>query len=365
MWAGGIGVAVSLFAMPLAAQSGSSKAPSPLAVLAPVTFTSTSAENVFVVVSANDGVKDLTLRLNDGPSVMPRRSDRNIHHFRTRLAIGPNVIRVIGSTGNTTVAEELAIFRLAKVGMRAVAPFPKYYFHTDLFEKRCKSCHETAPETASEKDPTVKSVCLKCHTPLVSEKFVHGPIAVGTCSICHNLSSEPNRYQLKQASFDLCLLCHTKTAEALKTSKFTHGPLGAALCDVCHEPHSSPNLASLRQPSGEICMVCHKTLESLYQTRTYLHIPFKQRMCCKCHDPHYSDENFLLKKTDDQICRSCHQEAMEEHTHPVGVIPKRKLPFEARYGEGGELLCVTCHNPHASEGEHLLPKEGCSACHMM
>lgn len=348
-----------------AAQDVPASAPDSILVLAPATFTSTTGEYIFIVASAPKEITDVKMVVNGGTELEPLRSEQGFLHFRAQLILGLNILDISGKMGEKLIkADSLGIFRTSKIGMRIRSPFPKYFFHIEEMESKCGQCHLTDNEAVSSTDiMALNSLCLKCHNPLVTEEYVHGPIAVGTCAVCHSFSSEPNKYQLNQDSFDLCLLCHSNKAEGLKTKQYTHGPLGAALCDICHEPHSSPNFSQLRQPSGEICMVCHKALEQIFESNMFLHKPFEKRDCTKCHDPHYSDETFLQKKKSDEVCLSCHDDIMERHDHPVGVIPRQELPFETNYGPEGELICVTCHNPHGATGESLLPKEGCFACH--
>lgn len=339
----------------------------PISILAPIPFTSTASEYIFIIVSTDGKIETPSVTVNDGPEQGLIRSEAGIHHFRVQLALGLNVIDVKGMLDAEEVrAEPLGIFRTSKIGMRIRSPFPKYVFHTEDAEKKCRECHlKEADADSVEGVLALNTLCLNCHKPLMSEKFVHGPIAVGSCAVCHSFSSEPNKYELNQGSFDLCLLCHVKKAEALRSSEHTHGPLGAALCDICHEPHSSPNFAQLRQPGGEICLVCHKTLDKIFNTKAVLHKPFEQRQCVTCHDPHFSDQAFLLKDDVISLCLSCHEDRMGSHRHPFGVMPRQELPFEARYGKEGELVCVTCHNPHGDDGENMLPGEGCPACHAM
>ncbi len=361
----GSATALLVVAVAIAAVAQAAGGPPPFSILAPLPFTSTSSEYLFIVVSAADDIEEPTVIVNDGSERKPLRSEEGIHHFRVQLALGLNVVDVKGMRGAEEVhAESLGIFRTSKIGMRIRSPFPKYVFHTEGVEDQCLKCHVVGDDTASAQGVmALNTLCLKCHNPLMSERFVHGPIAVGTCAVCHSFSSRPNKYELNQDSFDLCLLCHVKKAEALKAAANTHGPLGAALCDICHEPHSSPNYSQLRQPSGEICMICHKTLEKVFVEKAVLHKPFEQRKCATCHDPHFSDHPFLLKKDGVKLCLSCHEDRMAGHRHPVGVVPRKQLPFDARYGPEGELVCVTCHNPHGDNGEKMLPGEGCPACH--
>lgn len=351
-----------LFIAPHAAAGGTGS----ISILAPTAFTSASSEYIFVIASVDDEIKDIVLTVNDGPPMAPLKVDDGVYHFRTKLALGLNILELSGSKGGEAVTESVGFFRASKIGMRIRSPFPKYVLHDEQTEAPCNRCHqEDSADDSTDDIIAMNSRCLKCHNPLVSQKYVHGPIAVGTCAICHDFSSEPSKYQLVRESFELCLVCHIKKTTALKEKEFTHGPLGAGLCDICHEPHSSPNDAQLLQPGGEICLVCHKSIENLFSTAAFLHRPFEQRKCSQCHNPHFSDYDFLLRKKGDQLCRSCHEKDLAAHRHPVGVVPRQKLPFEARYGEEGVLVCVTCHDPHAGGRERMLPKEGCPACHLM
>ncbi len=360
-----VAVAAILIVAPGAPRAATGN-PGSFSILAPPTFTATSSEYIFVIAKAVGEIQNVALSVNDGPATGPLRIDQETYHFRARLALGLNVLELKGSMENTPIVEIVGIFRTSKIGMRIRSPFPKYTFHIEQTEAKCKECHSVdGTDIPTDDRMAMNSVCLECHNSMVSERYVHGPIAVGTCAICHSFSSEPNKYELNQNSFDLCLLCHVKKAEALRTKNFTHGPLGAALCDICHEPHSSPNYSHLRQPSGEICLVCHKNIEAIFATNAFLHRPFEERKCSQCHDPHYSDFDFLLKKDGNQLCLSCHAGDMEQHGHPVGVVPTEKLPFEARFGEEGEFVCITCHNPHAGGGEKMLPQQGCRPCHTM
>lgn len=144
---------------------------------------------------------------------------------------------------------------------------------------------------------------------------------------------------------------------------YIHGPLAAGVCTICHSPHGTNEKYMLRLPQGQMCLLCHQQVREL----TYFanqHKLFEEGQCSGCHDPHSStNPNFFLRGSGNELCFLCHDELqMEEHRHPVGSVPTYTFP-EIKLTEEGETTCPSCHNPHATDGEYLLPEKGCSACH--
>lgn len=67
------------------------------------------------------------------------------------------------------------------------------------------------------------------------------------------------------------------------------------------------------------------------------------------------------------VCVKCHSQGA---SHPVGVRskgPNTRIPPELPTIEGGMMTCVTCHDPHGGDKEHLgrmdVKKDLCEACH--
>ncbi|MBI5235713.1 MAG: hypothetical protein HY886_05640 [Deltaproteobacteria bacterium] len=67
------------------------------------------------------------------------------------------------------------------------------------------------------------------------------------------------------------------------------------------------------------------------------------------------------------VCVKCHSQGA---SHPVGVRskgPNTRIPPDLPTIEGGMMTCVTCHNPHGGDKEHLgrmdVKKDLCEACH--
>jgi predicted CXXCH cytochrome family protein len=83
----------------------------------------------------------------------------------------------------------------------------------------------------------------------------------------------------------LCLQCHVFPHSA---TDYVHGPLAAGGCTVCHEPHSSPNRYLLVSDSEAFCFHCHD------RERMRDHAGGEPR-CTSCHDAHMSAKKFLLR----------------------------------------------------------------------
>ena len=116
--------------------------------------------------------------------------------------------------------------------------------------------------------------------------------------------------------------------------------------------------------------------------------------CVSCHNPHYAKGNYIIgvqpnSSMDnpagtgkiggiDTLCLGCHNEAegiLPIHlttTHPTGVAPTYvKVPEKML--RDGKMSCVSCHNPHPSNGNYKYlvvdTKKGndmgvfCAVCH--
>jgi len=165
--------------------------------------------------------------------------------------------------------------------------------HAALYRpEKCSACHAThfsnfpALLNQSEQD-----VCLSCHgeddysksKPLKNitkeiegKNELHGPLADGECSACHNPHGSDHTRLLKGAypksfyhpyttgSYDFCLECHDKNllrfAETSIYTEFRNGKQNlhylhvankykGRSCRACHEPHAA-NLEKLMSEEG-------------------------------------------------------------------------------------------------------------------
>jgi predicted CXXCH cytochrome family protein len=66
-------------------------------------------------------------------------------------------------------------------------------------------------------------------------------------------------------------------------------------------------------------------------------------------------------------CRECHPPQVWVVSHPVGVSLRPSMQdCDLPVGEGSEIICATCHDPHGSRQAYLLRKDQdrlCRTCH--
>ena len=204
------------------------------------------------------------------------------------------------------------------------------------------------PAAAAEAPPKPTCVTAKCHSTMGTEKYVHGPAAVGDCTFCHQQIGKHSFKPIKNVG-ELCYQCHNREDGA----KHVHPPVKEGNCTGCHDPHQSPNKFQLRAAGEELCFLCHKKFEIV--GGQFVHSPVEEGGCNSCHNPHGSDFPKMLMAEGNDVCFSCHSDKEEEsktkkHTHsPVADS------------------CLNCHSPHSTNHEYNLMgdanQELCFMCH--
>jgi predicted CXXCH cytochrome family protein len=286
---------------------------------------------------------------------------------RTLLSLGSNFIEIRYPNGSSMGSLALVLFREPVMGEGLQVQFPQFQFHTPDREGRCTKCHEMEPKGD---DPggaaAATTFCLRCHDYLTASANVHGPITVGGCNPCHDFASKPHKFELVAQGSNLCFTCHDDIR--VKFAKpYLHGPVAMGLCTVCHSPHSSPYKFQVRSQQGDLCLSCHEAIKAK-AGMFHQHKPFKEGHCADCHDPHASDNaTYFLKGKGNDLCKLCHNEktGMDQHKHPVGRAPKFTVK-EMKLDAEGNLTCLSCHDPHAADGEKMSPVAGgCAGCHQI
>jgi len=113
--------------------------------------------------------------------------------------------------------------------------------------------------------------------------FQHGPYGAKLCDGCHVRNSNNLIMPLEE----LCTYCHVFELSGKKV----HGPLASGGCTVCHDPHESQNRMVLVASAREFCLYCHERKDLMKQD---VHTDM-QLECTLCHDAHSSKNAFLLK----------------------------------------------------------------------
>ncbi len=111
----------------------------------------------------------------------------------------------------------------------------------------------------------------------------HPPYATKKCNSCHN----PSTNVLLAPVQELCYRCHKFESE----NKWVHGPVASGGCTVCHDPHSSRYPHLLVSESENFCFYCHDE-NVIRGIEAHKGIEAK---CTDCHDPHMSVGRYLLK----------------------------------------------------------------------
>ena len=216
---------------------------------------------------------------------------------------------------------------------------------------------------------TDSAKCIECHEDKSKGKVVHSAIPMG-CTSCHEVrvNKEVTRIKLTTTTpVALCITCHAdKNASDIKGK--VHVP-AIRDCLKCHDAHTSENKNQLlKATSGpkdaNLCLSCHKTGENVPASGSR-HAALDMG-CDTCHVTHKTGErgkrefDFHLTKDTPGLCIDCHdvKDAALAKTHNDQPIANTN--------------CLSCHDPHQSNGKKLVQKfphsvfgdkDSCSTCH--
>lgn len=118
----------------------------------------------------------------------------------------------------------------------------------------------------------------------LKNKFLsHGPYEAKLCEACHQRGSNALVLPMEK----LCFKCHTMGLN----KKYLHGPVAAGSCRVCHDPHGSGRPFLLVSEAQKFCYYCHAE-KAVSATQAHQGMEVS---CTECHDAHSSDNRFFLK----------------------------------------------------------------------
>lgn len=170
---------------------------------------------------------------------------------------------------------------------------------------------------------------------LKKSKTKHAPVyREQSCGSCHSTHFSQYPALLPASQKDVCLSCHGKDdnrrskplknmAKELEGKAVLHGPVADGECSACHDPHGSDYFrlltanypegfyAPFKQDTYDLCMNCHdRDMLRFPETSIYtdfrngkenlhfVHVadPWKGRSCRACHEPHASDMEKLISQ---------------------------------------------------------------------
>ena len=114
---------------------------------------------------------------------------------------------------------------------------------------------------------------------------VHYPFRENGCSYCHD---ETSKSDLIMEQPDLCYTCHNNFSADYA---YVHGPVAGGYCTFCHNPHSSRLDNLLNGEIRHLCCECH---EAKYIFNKEVHKDLASSDCAGCHNPHAGNTRFLL-----------------------------------------------------------------------
>jgi predicted CXXCH cytochrome family protein len=116
---------------------------------------------------------------------------------------------------------------------------------------------------------------------------VHPAYRKKLCEKCHDVN---HSYRLNNRQPDICYTCHESFE---KKYKVVHGPVAAGFCTTCHQPHQSRNEKLLAIPVREVCQFCHQAGDV---EKNMAHQKISTDNCMTCHNAHGGNTVNLIRK---------------------------------------------------------------------
>lgn len=291
-------------------------------------------------------------------------------HKQIDFGYGLHEIKIIpvysGKPDSNTVFPTVEVMYAPLIERKYKRLYPDYSFHSQEVSPICLKCHEVDFENFNEVDDS--KTCMSCHISLRDTFNKHTKAENKTCFLCHELSSNLKAIVDEQTqSKNPCYKCHEDKMKSFK-QEYVHGPIAGGSCLICHAHHGSEYEHILNLPEDRLCFECHEDVEKQVNA-TVVHKPFIEGKCGGCHDPHSTNNEWVLKASSEMICLSCHaiEGDLREHNHPFNVTPKKELQNNLELTSDGKLECLTCHNPHSSKQPYMLKTDKniiCLGCHL-
>ena len=234
---------------------------------------------------------------------------------------------------------------LAAGGARAAEPALTRSLGQASDAKACLNCHD---------DPVVTGIL---HTAHAVKGDARTGMAEQGCQSCHGESAahmvkpadgQPRAlpgvvYAGAHASpvadrNKLCLGCH-ETAAADHWQGSAHASADIA-CSSCHASHPAQDPVRAKTTQAPICFTCHAEQRAANLRPSHHPVIEGVMGCADCHNPHGSDGPHLIKTaTINDTCLNCHDE--------------KRGPFLFEHAPVQEQ-CTICHTPHGSVQVRLL-----------
>ena len=248
--------------------------------------------------------------------------------------------------------------------------------HDPVAANRCDACHhpkeaatpfQAGPRHEFKRAGDNPELCYACHDRLGDDSFVHEPVKMGVCILCHNPHGAARASFLRvDTDRKLCAQCHRVTIDQ---GDHVHSPVGDGTCGACHDPHGSDHEKFLRAVPPELCLDCHDTIEDLLDEADVTHDPVTTgRSCLGCHDAHASDMEYLVVGEPMGLCLSCHDKELETGDGKIRNIDQHLKDNSNHHGPVRDKNCAACHNrdtPNPNVRIDHPTRSSCRQCHVL
>lgn len=206
----------------------------------------------------------------------------------------------------------------------------EFNLHVPYKKKECESCHDR--DNMSKSKLPSPELCYQCHDDFnKAYQVLHGPVASGSCTQCHNPHKSKLENLLLEKGQGLCFDCHdNKKILGYKI----HEKIESTNCTTCHNPHGGTNAYSLQ---SESCYQCHDNYKKEYK---FLHAPVASNNCSECHDSHKANTPKLLLYSGEDTCLNCHN--------------SKEILTSEYHQEIKRDNCTECHNPHGGNNKNFV-----------
>jgi predicted CXXCH cytochrome family protein len=116
----------------------------------------------------------------------------------------------------------------------------RFHFKDNSYD--CTTCHSDVQRNGYQTIEVESSACYECHNRVDKDKWVHGPVGIGECSVCHDPHGSKNAQFLVRQGEKLCTFCHDEN----RVKKHT-AVVNSSNCTGCHNPHGGATTTMLRQ----------------------------------------------------------------------------------------------------------------------
>ena len=115
--------------------------------------------------------------------------------------------------------------------------------------------------------------------------FTHYPYQQRECAVCHDQNSLGTMVEPEPR---LCYMCHEDFSTIYN---YLHGPVAGGYCSSCHDPHMSESEKLLRFTGQQLCFHCHQS-GSVYKNE--MHQDLEDMGCTECHNPHGGEDKYIF-----------------------------------------------------------------------